>query len=276
MMEQQFQLLHPAHCPQGTVRAAVFDFDGTFSTLRCGWEKVMEPLMLEMISGKSAAEADAALCRRVADYIDSSTGIQTIYQMQWLKEQADAAGCGHPERDAWWYKAEYNRRLMQQVQGRLDALERGASAPEEYLVAGSVDFLRALQGQGVELYLASGTDHKDVLREAAALGVQDAFTEIKGAPEHVAACSKEAVIRMILEEKGLRGQELLLVGDGKVEIALGAGCGAYTLGAATDEEHRRGFNPVKARRLIAAGADALTGDFTETERLMAWVNGGAV
>ena len=33
------------------VRAVLFDFDGTISTLRCGWEAVMKPLMLEMISG---------------------------------------------------------------------------------------------------------------------------------------------------------------------------------------------------------------------------------
>lgn len=276
MTQQQFRILHPARCPKGTIRAAVFDFDGTFSTLRCGWEKVMRPLMLEMITGKSAAEAGEDLCRMVDDYIDSSTGIQTIYQMQWLKEQADKAGRGKPEHDAWWYKAEYNRRLMQQVQGRLEALERGEAKPEEYLVAGSVTFLHALKDRGIELYLASGTDHRDVLREAGALGVRGDFTEIKGAPEHIAACSKEAVIRMILEEKGLRGEELLLVGDGKVEIALGAACGAYTLGAATDEEHRKGFNETKAKRLIAAGADALTGDFTQLDLLMGWVNGGTV
>ena len=30
----------------------LFDFDGTISTLRCGWEKVMKPLMLEMIHSR--------------------------------------------------------------------------------------------------------------------------------------------------------------------------------------------------------------------------------
>ena len=33
------------------VHAVLFDFDGTVSTLRWGWEAVMKPLMLEMISG---------------------------------------------------------------------------------------------------------------------------------------------------------------------------------------------------------------------------------
>ena len=37
-----------------TVKAAVLDFDGTLSTLRCGWEEVMGPRMVEFISGGKA------------------------------------------------------------------------------------------------------------------------------------------------------------------------------------------------------------------------------
>ena len=73
-------------------------------------------------------------------------------------------------------------------------------------------------------------------------------------------CSKEFVIRQLLEEQKIPGQELVLIGDGKVEIALGAQNGTYTLGMATDEVHRRGLQPEKARRLVQAGADALAGD----------------
>ena len=41
MKENTLEIIKSDHRPQGTIRAAVFDFDGTFSTLRCGWEKVM-------------------------------------------------------------------------------------------------------------------------------------------------------------------------------------------------------------------------------------------
>ena len=37
------EILHPDRLPGGRVQAAIFDFDGTFSTLRCGWEEVMRP-----------------------------------------------------------------------------------------------------------------------------------------------------------------------------------------------------------------------------------------
>ena len=67
--------------------AAVFDFDGTLSKLRAGWESVMEPLMCEHIPGD--AEEVRALVRK---YIDESTGIQTIFQMRWLAEEITRRG----------------------------------------------------------------------------------------------------------------------------------------------------------------------------------------
>lgn len=264
------ELIHPDHIPHGTIRAAVFDFDGTFSTLRCGWEKVMRPLMLEYISG--GQPYDSSLEEKVNAYIDTSTGIQTVYQMQWLAEQVNAAGFGSPERDMWWYKAEYNRRLMEQVQTRISRLEAKQDDPAQYLIAGAVEFLHALKAAGIDVYLASGTDHKDVVREATILGVADCFTAIKGAPEHQAACSKEAVLKMLLEEKNLSGDQLLLVGDGKVEIALGAEVGAYTIGAATNEETLHGVNPVKRDRLLPAGADIIIGDFENLPALLEWLH----
>ena len=252
------------------LRAAVFDFDGTVSTLRCGWEQVMRPLMLECIA--RGAVPSPELCAEVDRYIDASTGIQTIYQMQWLAERVAAAG--GPLRDPWEYKAEYNRRLMERVAHKKCAVERGEAPPETFLVAGSLDFLRALRQAGLRLYLASGTDDADVKKEAALLGADGFFDEIHGAPAGVAACSKEAVIKMLLEEKNLSGGELLVVGDGKVEIALGKARGAAALGAATNEETGRGVNEVKRARLLAAGADAITGDFTDLTALMEWCGGG--
>jgi len=67
--------------------AAVFDFDGTLSRLRAGWEEVMVPLMCELIPGEEA-EVQAL----VRDYIDQSTGIQTIHQMRWLVEEVARRG----------------------------------------------------------------------------------------------------------------------------------------------------------------------------------------
>jgi rfaE bifunctional protein kinase chain/domain len=77
--------------PAGTaIRHAVFDHDGTLSTLREGWEKIMEPMMVDAVLGGQAARADDALRARVAqachELIDHTTGVQTLVQMQALVE----------------------------------------------------------------------------------------------------------------------------------------------------------------------------------------------
>ena len=164
-----------------------------------------------------------------------------------------------------------NTRLMEEVALRIQRLESGKDSPQQYLIAGAVEFLQFLKNSGIAVYLASGTDHKDVVHEASVLGVADLFAIIKGAPERQIACSKEAVLNMLLQESGLPGENLLVVGDGKVEIALGAENGAYTLGVATDEEHLRGMNPVKHKRLQNAGADAIIGDFDDLAALRNWL-----
>src|SRR5690554_1587382 len=89
------------------LKAVLFDFDGTISTLRQGWEKTMAPFMLEMIAGYTLA--DNQLADKVGRYIDQSTGIQTIFQMKWLAETVKKYGRNPSATDdPWWYKAEYN------------------------------------------------------------------------------------------------------------------------------------------------------------------------
>jgi len=248
------------------VEAVVFDFDGTLSTLRHGWECVMEPMMTEMISGGSA---DEAIRREVAEYIDESTGIQTIHQMKWLDDAVRRHGKNHSAlRGPWEYKVEYNRRLMQPVNERLKALQTGEKTPDDFMVAGTLPMLRALRQRGIRLYAASGTDHPDVVHEAKALGLFSFFNEIHGAPQDAEDCSKEAVLRQLTEEAGLAGSRVAVIGDGKVEIALGNKIGARTLGIASDEEARSGVNPHKEKRLKDAGADLIAGDFTDLRQVL--------
>lgn len=252
------------------VRAVVFDFDGTISTLRSGWEAVMRRVMLEAISG--GGPWDAALENEVDAYIDQSTGIQTAFQMQWLSERVhrDGANPDAPT-DPWYYKDEYNRRLMETVRGRVEDARAHPEKREQYLVAGSVAFLKALRARGVRVYAASGTDHADVLNEMDALGVRGLFDEAAGAPEREMRCSKEKVIADLIKRRGLSGDEVCVVGDGKVEIRLGREAGMRTLGLATDEVARRGVNRVKRARLFAAGADAIAGDFLDMDALLGFL-----
>ena len=256
------------------ISAAVLDFDGTLSTLRCGWETVMGPMMVEFISGgKADAETLDKIEKEVARFIDESTGIQTIAQMRWLYDTVNAYGLNkNAPSDIWEYKAEYNRRLMENVMQRRADVESGRVAREKYMIGGSEEFLKMLKSHGVEIYAASGTDTVDVRAEAKILGLDGYFKSIEGAEPHSENCSKEAVIASLLERnKGKSG--MLVCGDGKVEIRLGAGAGALALGIASNEETGEGINESKFERLRAAGAHAMIGDFLDIKEIERWIFG---
>ena len=253
-------------CEAKPIRAALFDFDGTVSLIRAGWQEVMIPYFIEVLSAAPQAE-DAESVRRVTtEFVDTLTGKQTIFQCMRLAEEVARRG-GAPE-DPLAYKQEYLRRLRVHIADRIAALEAGAE-PERYTVPGAVALLGALRERGIVCYLASGTDEQDVLREAALLGVDGLFDGgVYGARDEILDCSKELVIRRIIERHGLSGTQLAAFGDGYVEIELVHGLGGYAFGVATDEERRCGVNGWKRNRLTAAGADVILPDFSNTERIL--------
>ena len=233
------------------INAVIFDFDGTISTLRCGWENVMAPMMEEYLSKTENVK------EKVKEFIDASTGIQTILQMKWLAEQV--ALQGDTPLDIWEYKAEYNRRLMESVMEKRELALNGHR--EEYLIKGAEDFLKALKEKGIKIYAASGTDDADVKKEAEVLGVSKYFDSIEGAKPFSEDCSKEATIKDLM--KNHKGSELMVVGDGPVEIRLGKEAGAFTIGICADEKKLSGWDEAKINRLTKAGAHILIDEFSK-------------
>lgn len=242
------------------VRVALFDFDGTLSTLRQGWEQVMEPLMLEILAGPTNIDDD--LVKMVRSYIDQSTGIQTSEQMRWLTGKARELG-RNPEApaDPWQCKDIYIERLHHHIRSRRQQLEQKAVPADTYLIAGSLELLDWLKHNHVAMYLASGSDEADIIDEAELLGIRHFFEIIAGAKPFDNSCAKEKVIRELLETQQVPAGELVVIGDGPVEIQIGRQIGARTLGLASDEKNRRGFDPRKHERLIKAGAERIIGDF---------------
>ena len=264
--EPWLEILRPA-APTGRVRYALFDFDGTLSVIRRGWERIMSSLMIEMISdGTSIPLGVESL---VEDYIDRSTGILTIQQMKWLEETVRRFGRARSVLTASEYKKIYNERLLKSVRMRIQNRSGGREARDALMIAGARAFLEGLSARGVRLFLASGTDHEYVLAEAAALGIADFFDErIYGARGDSEDDSKEMVIRRILSGNHLQGPELLVVGDGPVEIRYACQVGAVTLGVAADEDTRQTLNPRKRARLVAAHADFIIANFLHANELI--------
>ena len=254
----------------GQVRHALFDFDGTISVIRQGWEAIMIPLMVEMICDDHPIPA--GLEEEVASYVDRSTGVLTIEQMRWLEETVHRYGLAQQPQSAAAYKKIYNERLLKPVRLRLAEMERegdqGAAA-DTLTIAGVRAFLQGLHDRQITLYLASGSDHIYVQEEAEALGVAAFFGEhIYGARDDTEAYTKERIIQGIIRDHGLHGEELLVVGDGPVEIRNAKAHDALALGIAANEEQRQGLDPRKRQRLLAAGADFIVTDFSHHEDLL--------
>lgn len=320
------------------IRYAVFDHDGTISTVRQGWEPVMLETMVSAILGReysldAAGEGgsgltgsggagvgqtgsgtagggtagggtagrreavDSGIYRRVEEacrsFIESTTGVQTLVQMEGLRGLVERFGIAESVRSAAEYKAMYNAALMRFVNGRLDALENGRLSNAELTICGAVDFLRYLAGLGVRLYLASGTDVDDVRREAAALGYADLFGDrIYGATGDIESEPKRLALQAILQDIAARDEgeaaaegcgagranaagtaagEIVTFGDGPVEMRETRKRGGFCVGIASDEVRRFGWNEAKRSRLVLAGAHILIPDFGCRDALSAYL-----
>ena len=251
-------------------KAALFDFDGTISLIREGWQDVMIPYFIEVLAAcpNTTAEEVKPLVR---EFVDTLTGKQTIYQCLRLAEEVSKRGGKVLE--PLEYKQEYHRRLSERIAGRLADLESGRAAPDDYIVSGGRALLEELSRRGVRLFLASGTDEAFMRAEADLLDVTKYFDGgVWGAQDDYKTFSKAMVIQRIIETNHLGGQELLGFGDGYVEIENVKEVGGYAVGVASDETRKMGINTWKRRRLTDAGADAMIPDFSDTSRLMRFLD----
>jgi phosphoglycolate phosphatase-like HAD superfamily hydrolase len=254
---------------RGQIRHALFDFDGTLSLIREGWQDVMIPMMVEMIRATPRAETEAEIYQTVREFVTRLTGKQTIYQMLQLVVEIETRG--GQTLTALEYKRIYHARLWARIASRVAALETGTAKPDELLVPGSRELLTALTRRGVRCYLASGTDESYVKHEAALLGLREYFEGIYGAVDDYKSFDKHMVIQRIMTENQLAGPELVAFGDGYVEIEDTRRVGGIAIGVASNEAQRQGIDEWKRTRLIQAGADIIIPDFREHAALVAFL-----
>jgi rfaE bifunctional protein kinase chain/domain len=259
----------------GHIRYAVFDHDGTISSLRQGWEEIMEPVMMKSILGDQYETIDSATFHKVLahckEFIQKTTGIQTIYQMEGLVNLVREFGYVPEDKilDKFQYKELYNDGLMEMVNVRMAKLAAGELGQEDYTLKGAVAFLHELKERGVTMYLASGTDVDDVRNEAEMLGYADLFDGgIYGALKDYTKFSKKMIIEKIIRDNNLRGNELAVFGDGPDEIREGRRAGGISVGITSNEVQRFGHNPAKRPRLVKAGAQLLIPDFSQYKKLV--------
>jgi rfaE bifunctional protein kinase chain/domain len=265
---------------QLNISHAIFDHDGTISTLREGWEQIMVPMMIKAILGEHFQDADEAIYHkvhdRVIDFVDKTTGIQTLVQMKGLVDLVREFGLVPEEQilDEFGYKQIYNDELLKMVRVREAKLSRGELSLEDVTLKNAVKLLETLHKSGVTLYLASGTDEEDVKNEARILGYDHLFEGgIYGAVGDVKKEAKKIVLDRILNDIGdAKTGQVAAFGDGPVEIRETRKRGGITVGIASNEVKRHSLNENKRSRLIKAGADIIIPDFSQLPKLLQLLN----
>ena len=261
------------------VRHVIFDHDGTISTLRQGWEGIMEPMMLHAILGSRYGDADVTLLDkvrlRVRDCVDKTTGIQTLVQMTGLIDIIQEFGCVPQDKilDAFGYKRIYNNELMNIVREREEKLKSKELSIDDFTIKYAFLLLRHLYERGIRLYLASGTDEEDVKREARILGYDHFFDgRIFGAVGDITKEAKKLVLERIIQDIGPESERnIVTFGDGPVEIRETVKRGGFAIGVASDEVKRFGLNMKKRERLIRAGASVIVPDFSQLSSLLSLI-----
>jgi len=260
---------------KGKIRHVIFDNDGTISVLRQGWEKIMEDTMVKSICGDKYNDIDLVFLKRikkmVKNYIRKSTGVQTILQMEELVKLVKEFKLVPENKilDKFGYKRIYNGKLMKMVNKRIGKIKSGELNVDDFIIKGASAFLKKLKDLGLYLYLASGTDKKDVENEVEILGCAHFFNSgIYGALDDIRKYSKKMVIGKIIKENHLGNQELAVFGDGPVEMYECRKDGGVAIGVASDEIRRYGLNIGKRKRLVKSGAHLIIPDFSQFEKLL--------
>jgi len=247
-------------------RVVLFDFDGTLSLIRSGWMNVMVPMMVEILGDLKTGETDEQLKAVVEDFVWRLTGKETIYQMMALAEAIEERGGKAQEPGV--YKKMYLDLLWQKIEGRVQALRKGLADPEQFLVPGARALLEGLKARGLTMYLASGTDEIYMKEEARLLGITGYFEgRVYGALEDYKSFSKAILIQRILSSDEFGGEQILVFGDGYVEIEEVKNVGGIAVGVASEEPACTSVDEWKRQRLIGVGADYIVPNFLCREEL---------
>lgn len=265
MTSAEIEVVRPIF-PRGEFRAVLFDFDGTLSLVRRNWPNVMIPMMVGVLLETGTGETREELFSLVEDFVMRLNGKQTIYQMIQLGEEVKRRG--RVPLEPLEYKHKYHDLLLADMGDRVARLKSGAASPEDWTVPQSRELLKQLTAKDLTLFLASGTDLKFVREELAALGLHSFFDQrVYGALDNYEDFSKAKIVRQIIDDTGVLPEQLLAFGDGFVEIEEVARVGGAAIGVASNEERRQGINSWKRKRLVAAGAHIIVGDYRRWEEL---------
>jgi phosphoglycolate phosphatase-like HAD superfamily hydrolase len=265
------EIVNPHH-PRGPFRCAVFDFDGTLSLLRGNWQGLMVPMMVETLAATGTGESLAELTAIVEEFVTRLTGQPTMQQMRALCDEVEKRGRPRPDPQA--HLSRYLDMLLSRTSARIEDVQGGRATPDQMLVAGSRPLIERLIAGGLLLVIASGTELSDVRRESGVLNIEHYFgPRIFGPVNNEVRFSKERVLRQLMAEHGLLGDEIAAIGDGPAEILAIKAVGGLAIGVASDEIYQDGrINHLKREHLLRACADVIISDYRDLDSVLKLLN----
>lgn len=143
----------------------------------------------------------------------------------------------------WVYEQVLNRFC------RDNNLKKAKENPEEFLIPGSKEFMRYLHDNGIKNYFVTGAVvdksieppmgmYEEVLGLGFEIGEGKEVENIYGSTWEE-KIPKEEVMKRLVKELGINGENVLVVGDGRSEITAGVSLGAVTLSLLPKEAKRQ-------------------------------------
>ena len=176
-------------------------------------------------NGKISISCDKALNREKID---------KIYRGEEIFAERDSA-----ELEA--YLAAYTPRLFRFYEQVLNGycrdknLKQARENPEKYLVQGSMEFMRFLKEKGVKNYFVTGAVvekgmgmHEEVMSLGFEIGEGLMVEDIIGSSWDK-KLPKDVIMEKLAAEMKIDGANILVLGDGRAEIAAGVKMGALTV-----------------------------------------------
>jgi len=107
--------------------------------------------------------------------------------------------------------------------------------PERFIVSGSMEFMRFLHDHGVKNYFVTGAVvekgmgmYEEVETLGYKIGGNNIITDIIGST-WTEKMPKDTVMNKLLKDLNIKGEEVLVVGDGRAEISAGVAMNALTV-----------------------------------------------
>lgn len=120
-------------------------------------------------------------------------------------------------------------------------LEIAKKDPDKFLVGGSMEFMKMLHDNGVKNYFVTGAVvekgmgmHEEVEALGFKIGEGELVEDIIGST-WTEKMPKDMVMQKLMRELGLKGENILVVGDGRAEISAGVQMGALCISRLPDE-----------------------------------------